>query len=66
MYCIFFYIQIEFQTQYNFNISEIITAGSLGHGTAIPGNFDLDLVLYSRGNDINRMKLLNILCMYRY
>ena len=32
-----------------FNISEIIKAGSMGHGTAVPGHFDIDLVIYSRG-----------------
>uniref|UniRef100_A0A1X7V266 2'-5'-oligoadenylate synthetase 1 domain-containing protein n=1 Tax=Amphimedon queenslandica TaxID=400682 RepID=A0A1X7V266_AMPQE len=31
--------------------AEIIKGGSLGHGTAIPGDFDLDLVLYSRDID---------------
>ena len=25
----------------------------MGHGTAVPGNFDLDMVLYSRGIDYN-------------
>lgn len=44
-------LENEFQTQYSFNVSDVITAGSLGHGTAIPGNFDLDLVLYSRDID---------------
>jgi hypothetical protein len=32
----------------NFNISEIVKAGSLGHGTVVPGHYDIDLVLYSR------------------
>jgi hypothetical protein len=32
-----------------FNISDIIEAGSMGHGTAVPGHFDIDLVIYSRG-----------------
>ena len=32
-----------------FNISEIIKGGSLGHGTAVPGHYDIDLVIYSRG-----------------
>ena len=32
-----------------FNISEIIKAGSLGQGTAVPGHYDIDLVIYSRG-----------------
>ena len=30
-----------------FVVSEVIKAGSLGHGTAVPGHFDLDLVVYS-------------------
>lgn len=34
-----------------FNISEIVKGGSMGHGTAIPGHFDIDLVLYSRDID---------------
>ena len=28
-------------------ISEVIKAGSLGHGTAVNGEYDLDLVIYS-------------------
>jgi len=28
-------------------INEPIKAGSLGHGTAVPGHFDLDIVVYS-------------------
>ena len=32
-----------------FNVSDIIKGGSLGHGTAVEGNYDLDLVLYSQG-----------------
>ena len=38
------------QTRFKgFNISEIIKAGSLGHGTAVPGHYNIDLVIYSRG-----------------
>ena len=38
------------QTKFGgFNISEIWKAGSLGHGTVVPGHYDIDLVLYSRG-----------------
>ena len=41
---------IHFQENFEgFNISEIIKAGSMGHGTAVPGHFDIDLVIYSRG-----------------
>ncbi len=29
-------------------VDEVIKAGSLGHGTAVPGDFDLDLVIYSQ------------------
>ena len=28
-------------------VSEVIKAGSLGHGTAVNGEYDLDLVIYS-------------------
>ena len=35
-----------------FNISEIIKGGSLGHGTAVPGDYDIDLVIYSRGMQV--------------
>ena len=43
--------QREFQqTAKGFNISEIVQGGSLGYGTAVPENHDIDLVLYSRGN----------------
>ena len=28
-------------------LSEIIKAGSMGHGTAVPGHYDLDIVVYS-------------------
>ena len=39
--------------QFRFNdgskINEIIKAGSMGHGTAVFGDFDVDLVIYSDG-----------------
>ena len=46
-------IQVIFlQTNFRgFNISEVIEAGSLGDGTAVPGHYDIDLVIYSRGNN---------------
>ena len=28
-------------------INEVIKAGSLGHGTAVPGHYDIDIVIYS-------------------
>ena len=44
---------IFLQTNFRgFNISEVIKAGSLGDGTAVPGQYDLDLVVYSRGNNL--------------
>ena len=42
---ILMFMQRQFQ---DFNISEIIKAGSLGQGTAVPGKYDIDLVIYSR------------------
>ena len=39
--------------------TEIIKGGSLGHGTAVPGDFDLDLVLYSEGNSCLHMITYN-------
>ena len=33
----------------HFNISEIVKGGSLGHGTPVFSDFDVDLVIYSRG-----------------
>ena len=42
--------QTQFRYQYDsFNISEIVEGGSMGHGTTVPGEFDIDLVIYSRG-----------------
>jgi hypothetical protein len=48
-YLILLLIYIFQQNFTGFNVSEIIKAGSMGHGTAVPGHFDIDLVLYSRG-----------------
>ena len=31
------------------SVKEILKGGSLGQGTAVPGEFDLDLILYSQG-----------------
>ena len=33
-----------------FKVNEIWKGGSLGHGTVVPGHYDIDLVLYSDGN----------------
>jgi hypothetical protein len=32
----------------SFKVAEVIKAGSLGHGTVVPGCYDIDLVIYSR------------------
>ena len=32
-----------------FKVNEIWKGGSLGHGTVVPGHYDIDLVLYSDG-----------------
>ena len=43
----------SWQTFREFNVSEIIEGGSLGHGTPVLTNYDIDLVLYSRGKSTN-------------
>ena len=44
------------QTRFTeFNISEILKAGSMGHGTVVPGKYDIDLVMYSRGKTVHYM-----------
>ena len=35
-------------------LSEIIKAGSMGHGTAVPGHYDLDIVVYSESTYMQR------------
>ena len=37
------------------SIGEVIKGGSLGHGTAVPGDFDLDIVIYSPGKILQDM-----------
>ena len=37
-------------------MSEIIKAGSLGHGTAVRGHYDLDMVIYSDSKVISYLK----------
>jgi hypothetical protein len=54
VYCIIVilstFVQTQFRYQYDsFNISEIVEGGSMGHGTTVPNEFDIDLVIYSRG-----------------
>ena len=40
-------------TNLNVNIAlTVLTAGSLGHGTGVFGNFDVDLVIYSDGKHL--------------
>ena len=34
-------------------VNEVIKGGSLGQGTAVPGHFDLDMVVYSSGKSDN-------------
>ena len=38
------------QTEFKlFTVNEIVKGGSLGHGTAVPSKYDVDLVVYSEG-----------------
>lgn len=58
-------------TQQNFlfdgkyTINEIVKAGSMGHGTAVFGDFDVDLVIYSDGNStipITTIIIMQVVC----
>ena len=42
-------LNLSSYTHPNIRVSEIVKAGSMGHGTIVPGSFDIDLVLYSHG-----------------
>lgn len=42
-------IQKHLAKECGITVAEVVKAGSLGQGTAISGEFDIDLVLYSRG-----------------
>ena len=33
-------------------MTEVFKGGSMGHGTTVPGKFDIDLVLYSRSKNL--------------
>ena len=46
-------VQRNFTFSDGSKINEIIKAGSLGHGTAVFGDFDVDLVIYSDGMSIH-------------
>lgn len=43
------FFQHNLRSSVGITVNEIVKSGSLGHGTAVPGEFDLDLVLYSQG-----------------
>nr|CAC82934.1 putative (2-5)A-2 synthetase [Suberites domuncula] len=40
-------LQQDLQRYTGISVTEVVKAGSMGHGTTVPGNFDIDLVLYS-------------------
>ena len=41
-------IQKAFVQRVGIEATEVFKGGSLGHGTTVPGHYDIDLVLYSR------------------
>ena len=43
----FYTLQNELEKSTGINPVEVIKGGSLGHGTAVPGDFDLDLIVYT-------------------
>ncbi len=46
-------MKAEFQRKVGLEVTEVFKGGSLGHGTAVEGHFDIDLVLYSRSKPYN-------------
>ena len=42
-------MQANLQSSCGLRVSEVVKGGSLGQGTAVPGEFDLDLIIYSTG-----------------
>ena len=45
LYCV---LQEDFWKEVGIEVTEVFKGGSMGHGTTVPGHFDIDLVLYSR------------------
>lgn len=43
-------------------VAEVIKAGSLGHGTAVPGHYDLDIVVYSESKRGGRKQSASYHC----
>ena len=61
--------KFDFQQNFSaFNIHNIIKAGSLGHGTGVFGNFDVDLVIYSDGKQLNEVLVacVHYIQMYKW
>ena len=64
-----YYWQTTFEDETDITPMEVIKGGSLGQGTAVDGEFDLDLVIITKGkgNVICRTKCqiqLNKICLY--
>ena len=41
-------------------VNEVVKGGSLGHGTAVNGDFDIDLVIYSECKFLPACSLENV------
>ena len=48
-------MQQHLAREHRIRVTEVVKGGSLGQGTAVPGNFDLDLVLYSQGTGASHL-----------
>ena len=46
-----------------FKVNKIIKGGSLGHGTAVPGHYDIDLVVYSEGRQYIYLQKMMTHCL---
>ena len=47
--------QKAFTQRVGIEATEVFKGGSLGHGTTVPGHYDIDLVLYSRSKQVCEM-----------
>eukprot|EP00731_Ephydatia_muelleri_P000640 Em0001g640a len=50
-------LQNELEKSTGINPVEVIKGGSLGHGTAVPGDFDLDLIVYTNSIGKDNLRL---------
>ena len=58
--------QRAFAQRVGIEATEVFKGGSLGHGTHVPGHYDIDLVLYSRSKQVCEMTTATSVCCCYY